>query len=215
MQRLSTAGGVEMPPMDLSKPLNEAEKQLVRDAFLEHHILVFREQTLSKEEQAAFTQQFGELESHVARRHDGTETPIVHTVSMPTVTRPTNWSPTAITSGTPTNPTTRYRHSRPCCMPSSCRRRWSHAVRQYIQGPQALPDNKKHEYADLKAFTVGRTAATPETVRPRMRKTRPAPSDPSFNPDLSRDRPQSSMSAYTRPTLSTGRKRKAVNCSTN
>ena len=81
MGRLSNAGGVEMPPMDLSKPLCEVEKQLIREAFLEHHILVFRDQKLSKPEQAAFTEQFGELESHVARQHDGSGTPIVHTVS--------------------------------------------------------------------------------------------------------------------------------------
>ena len=81
MRRLSTAGGVEMPAMDLSKPLSEPEKQLIRDAFLEHHILVFRNQKLSKEAQAAFTEQFGELEGHVVRQHDGSTTPQVHTVS--------------------------------------------------------------------------------------------------------------------------------------
>ena len=43
--------------------------------------MVFRDQKLSKPEQAAFTEQFGELESHVARQHDGSGTPIVHTVS--------------------------------------------------------------------------------------------------------------------------------------
>ncbi|MEC8370994.1 MAG: TauD/TfdA family dioxygenase, partial [Pseudomonadota bacterium] len=81
MRRLSAAGGVEMPAMDLSKPLSEPEKQLVRDAFLEHHILVFRNQKLAKEAQAAFTEQFGELEDHVVRQHDGSKTPQVHTVS--------------------------------------------------------------------------------------------------------------------------------------
>ena len=49
MRRLSTAGGVEMLAMDLSKPLSEPEKQLIRDAFLEHHILVFRNQKLKEQ----------------------------------------------------------------------------------------------------------------------------------------------------------------------
>ena len=80
-QRLSPAGGIEIPRMDLSRPLSCQEKNVIRAAFLEHHILIFRDQRLSKEQQASFTEQFGELESHVVRQFNGSNTPLVHTVS--------------------------------------------------------------------------------------------------------------------------------------
>jgi taurine dioxygenase len=49
-------------------------------AFLEHHVLVFRDQHLTKEQQLALTLGFGEIEGHVARLPDGTPLPLVHTV---------------------------------------------------------------------------------------------------------------------------------------
>jgi taurine dioxygenase len=77
MPRLSKAGGVEIPGMDLSHPLSDAEKQLIREAFLEHHILIFRDQDLSKAQQTAYTEQFGELEGHVIRQRDGSAMPML------------------------------------------------------------------------------------------------------------------------------------------
>ena len=184
MQRLSPAGGVEMPPMDLSKPFNEVEKQLVRDAFLEHHILVFREQTLSKEEQAAFTQQFGELESHVARRHDGTETPIVHTVSNLDADGNPSYKP--VTHGNYFWHTDKSYHALPSLATLL------HAIELPEKGGhtqfantymayEALPDDKKHEYADLKVVhsweanrrNTGNRPATDEEKRDRPPVTHP------------------------------------------
>lgn len=80
MRRLSKAGGVEIPGMDLSHQLSEAEKQVIREAFLEHHILIFRDQDLSKEQQTAYTEQFGELEGHVIRQRDGSAMPMVQQI---------------------------------------------------------------------------------------------------------------------------------------
>ena len=50
-------------------------------AFLEFHILVFRDQDLTKDEQAAFSENFGTLEHHVGRLANGQPFPIVHTVT--------------------------------------------------------------------------------------------------------------------------------------
>lgn len=142
-----------MPPMDLSKPLSEGEKQLVREAFLEHHILVFRNQKLSKPEQAAFTEQFGELESHVARQHDGSGTPIVHTVSNLDAQGKPSYKPT--THGNYFWHTDKSYHAKPSLATLL------HAIELPKQGGatqfanislafDALPEERKKAFADLK-----------------------------------------------------------------
>ena len=52
----------------------------VYDAFCRYQVLCFRDQRLSKDQQIAFTEQFGTLERHIARNR-GTDNPLVHTVS--------------------------------------------------------------------------------------------------------------------------------------
>ncbi len=47
---------------------------------MRYYVLVFRDQHLSKDEQIAFTEQFGTLERHVARNR-GNDNPLVHTVT--------------------------------------------------------------------------------------------------------------------------------------
>ena len=56
--RLSPAGGVVIGGIDLSQPITQNEIALILDAFREHHIVVFREQVLSREQQFAFSLQF-------------------------------------------------------------------------------------------------------------------------------------------------------------
>src|SRR5438552_4163835 len=58
-----------------------ALQHAVLGAFLEHHVLVFRGQSLDRAQQLAFTLQFGELEDHVGRLQDAERYSIVHTVS--------------------------------------------------------------------------------------------------------------------------------------
>jgi alpha-ketoglutarate-dependent 2,4-dichlorophenoxyacetate dioxygenase len=79
--RLSPAGGVAITGFDLSRPLSRDVLGAVLTAFREHHILVFRGQDLSKEEQLAFTRQFGEIEEHVARHSAAARYGLVHTVT--------------------------------------------------------------------------------------------------------------------------------------
>ncbi|MFT6582494.1 MAG: taurine dioxygenase [Alphaproteobacteria bacterium] len=78
---ISNAGGVEITGVDLSQPIDAAMKDAILRAFLEFHILVFRDQNLSKDQQHQFTQNFGELEHHVGRLPNGDPYPIVHTVT--------------------------------------------------------------------------------------------------------------------------------------
>src|SRR5438045_4842074 len=79
--RLSPAGGVAITGVDLSSPLSPRFRQTILAAFRDHHVLVFRDQDLSKEEQLAFTLQFGEIEEHVGRHSAAGRYGLVHMVT--------------------------------------------------------------------------------------------------------------------------------------
>ena len=79
--RPSPAGGVAITGIDLARPLPAGRFGSVLAAFREHHILVFRDQDLSKDEQLAFTRQFGEIEEHVGRHSAAGRYGLVHTVT--------------------------------------------------------------------------------------------------------------------------------------
>ena len=81
VQPLSDVAGAEILGLDLAKPIDEAERRGILAAFLEHHVLVFRGQRLSGDDQLAFTTGFGELEEHVGRLRDGRKPPHLHVVS--------------------------------------------------------------------------------------------------------------------------------------
>src|SRR3984893_17045909 len=78
---LSDVAGAEVIGLDLRRPLDEATRQAVYEAFVRHHVLAFRDQDLTKDEQVAFTEQFGALERHVARNRGVGDLPLVHVVS--------------------------------------------------------------------------------------------------------------------------------------
>ena len=80
VQRLSEVAGAEITGVDLAQPLSGELKDAIQAAFLAHHVLVFRDQSLTREQQFALTLEFGEIEGHVARLPDGTPLPLVHTV---------------------------------------------------------------------------------------------------------------------------------------
>jgi taurine dioxygenase len=61
---LSGALGAEVRGVDLSKPLEDAAFGAVHRAFLDHHVLVFRDQSLSREAELAFAQRFGSPDVH-------------------------------------------------------------------------------------------------------------------------------------------------------
>ena len=77
---LSAVLAAELIGLDLRQPLNEADRQRVYDAFIQYHVLCFRDQSLTPDQQIAFTEQFGTLERHVARNR-GTRNPLVHIVN--------------------------------------------------------------------------------------------------------------------------------------
>jgi alpha-ketoglutarate-dependent taurine dioxygenase len=79
-QRMSPAGGVEINGADLTQPLSSDLAATIRQALLDHHVVVVRDQALSQEQQHTFTLNFGEIEDHVAR-HSDARFAIVHSVT--------------------------------------------------------------------------------------------------------------------------------------
>jgi len=77
---LSPTLAAEVIGLDLRHPLDKATRQAVYDAFVRYHILCFRDQRLTQDEQIAFTEQFGTLERHIARNRSSGN-PLVHIVS--------------------------------------------------------------------------------------------------------------------------------------
>lgn len=67
-----TALGAEVSNIDLSQPLSADQFAVVEQAFLDHLVLVFRNQSLTDEQHLAFASRFGELEEHINKptRHD-------------------------------------------------------------------------------------------------------------------------------------------------
>jgi len=65
ISRLSDALGVEISGVDVAR-LDEAAFGAVRDAFHEHHVVVFRDQQLGVEDHIAFSRRFGGLEIHIS-----------------------------------------------------------------------------------------------------------------------------------------------------
>ena len=81
INQIGDVAGAEIIGLDLSEPIDTATQDAIMRAFLEHHVLVFRDQDLTKDQQAAFSKNFGTLERHVGRLPNGDPFPIVHTVT--------------------------------------------------------------------------------------------------------------------------------------
>ena len=71
---LSDVLGAEVIGIDVGN-LDEATFDKVHDAFLEYHVLVFRDQDLPTDRQISFAQRFGELDVHIQKdnTHSGHE----------------------------------------------------------------------------------------------------------------------------------------------
>src|SRR5713226_9150467 len=81
LERLSPAGGVQIAGIDLAKPLSPERKDAIVAAFLAHHIVVFPEQSLTREQQFAFAANFGEVEVHGAHRGESKRYVVAHVMS--------------------------------------------------------------------------------------------------------------------------------------
>ena len=78
---LSELMAAEVVGLDLRQPLDLGTRDAVYQAFLDYQVLAFRDQDLTKEEQVAFTEQFGTLEKHAQRNQGTADHPLVHIVT--------------------------------------------------------------------------------------------------------------------------------------
>jgi taurine dioxygenase len=73
--------GIEFRGLDLGKPLTDTHKARVVSAYRDHHLVVFRDQDLSKPAQIAFSQQLGAFELPVNKDYLGVDYPELHVVN--------------------------------------------------------------------------------------------------------------------------------------
>jgi taurine dioxygenase len=64
VQPVAGALGAEIAGVDLSRPLDDDTFSAVHAALLDHHVIFFRDQDLTPEEQIAFARRFGTLHVH-------------------------------------------------------------------------------------------------------------------------------------------------------
>jgi taurine dioxygenase len=64
LRRMCGALGAEITGVDLAKPMDEELRAELNSAFLEHLVLCFPKQTLTNDQQIAFTKSFGEIQPH-------------------------------------------------------------------------------------------------------------------------------------------------------
>jgi taurine dioxygenase len=64
IEQLGANIGAEISGVDLRRPLPKSELKTIRDAFVEHEVVVFRNQNLTQDQYIDFVAQFGELTIH-------------------------------------------------------------------------------------------------------------------------------------------------------
>ena len=67
---LSYALGAELSGIDISKTLNDRTVSQIRSAFLEHSVLLFRDQPLTREQHVMFTRSLGEVDDNKSKVDD-------------------------------------------------------------------------------------------------------------------------------------------------
>jgi taurine dioxygenase len=78
---LSPACGARLIGIDLSRPLSPADKAAIDAAFLAHHVVVFPDQRLTREQQFEFAANFGEVEAHGGHRGEHKRYGVAHIMS--------------------------------------------------------------------------------------------------------------------------------------
>ena len=73
--------GAEVRGLDFRKPIDAETRATLNDAFVEHHVLVMREQEFSPDDFKAAVQLFGELQPHDKKEHHVPGVPDVSYVS--------------------------------------------------------------------------------------------------------------------------------------
>lgn len=78
---LTDSLGAEIRGVDLSQPLDSETFARIEETFHAHSVLLFRDQSLSADQQVAFSRRFGDLETHVLDQYNHPEFPEILIVS--------------------------------------------------------------------------------------------------------------------------------------
>ena len=81
IEAFSAPLGAEVLGLDLNEPLGDERLAPIVDAHLRHHVLVFRDQRITPDQQIAFSRRFGPLQVHVLRQFQLTGHPEILVVS--------------------------------------------------------------------------------------------------------------------------------------
>ena len=73
--------GAEIRGVDLNRPFAGEIGECIQDAFLLHHLVVVRDQELTKDRMGEFAALFGEIEGNVFRNPDGSTLEAIHEIS--------------------------------------------------------------------------------------------------------------------------------------
>src|SRR5262249_38979895 len=97
IRRLSHALGAEVVGFDIRQPLDDVTVAAVREAFLEHCLLLFRGYPFTRKQHVAFSRHFGSVDQNETHRNRHPECPeITSVVSKPT---PEGKAPTGYYTG--------------------------------------------------------------------------------------------------------------------
>jgi alpha-ketoglutarate-dependent taurine dioxygenase len=77
----SSVTGIRINGVDLSRALSPQQKAAIVAAFLAHHVVVFSDQSLTREQQFAFASNFGEVEAHGAHRGEAKRYGVAHVMT--------------------------------------------------------------------------------------------------------------------------------------
>ena len=81
VHQINAAAGAEIRGPDLSQPIDVQTRDAIHAALLEHHVLIFRDQSLTRDKQARFAENYGELENHIGRLRNGERYPIINNIT--------------------------------------------------------------------------------------------------------------------------------------
>jgi len=73
--------GAAILGLDLNRPLPQRDFQRIHKAHLDHHLLVFRDQRITPQQQVDFSRRFGPLQIHVLRNFQLPSNPEVLIIS--------------------------------------------------------------------------------------------------------------------------------------
>jgi taurine dioxygenase len=78
---LGRAFGAEIVGLDLTLPLTDETTQRIHQAFLSRHLVVVRNQNLTRAQMGEFAELFGEIEGNIVRNADGSTLEAIHEIS--------------------------------------------------------------------------------------------------------------------------------------